>query len=213
MGVSFIFLLTWLSGGVWTRAEFWGRWWWSWGQMLRAAAQPLLLFAQRNHFVAKLLVWRPAYKPTVHVFGFDVGLDLMSVKDKKYMLLFVNNIRNSSLPSVYHCWISLSTQTKQFHSKAGTPTECLIDHNVVKVKCSIHSDKNTSILMNYYTEQKKNTKYQRINKVRDSLREKISMYLCTCFLAELKKNFGSQNTNTLSTSCVPWISWLGFSGS
>lgn len=36
----------------------------------------------------------------------------MSVKDKKYMLLFVNKIRNSSLPSVYHCWISLSTQTK-----------------------------------------------------------------------------------------------------
>lgn len=50
--------------------------------MLRAATQPLLLFAQRNHFGAKLLVRWPTYKPTVHVFGFDVGLYLESVRNK-----------------------------------------------------------------------------------------------------------------------------------
>lgn len=79
--VTFVnFFLTWLSGDVWTGSEFWGGRWRSWRQMLRAAAQPLLLFAQRNHFVAKLLVRWPAYKPAVHIFGFDVGLYLMSVR-------------------------------------------------------------------------------------------------------------------------------------
>lgn len=56
--------------------------------MLRAAAQPLLLFAQRNHFVTKLLIGRPAHKPAVNVFGFDVGLDLVS-GIKKSRVLFV----------------------------------------------------------------------------------------------------------------------------
>lgn len=73
-----------------TGSQFWGGGWWSRGQMLRAVAQPLLLFAQRNHFVAKLLVRRQANKPAVYVFGFDVGLDLVPVWNKTQMFLFVN---------------------------------------------------------------------------------------------------------------------------
>lgn len=56
--------------------------------MLGAAAQPLLLFAQRHHFGAELLVRGPTHEPPVHVFGFDVGLDFMSVGDNKNQVCF-----------------------------------------------------------------------------------------------------------------------------
>lgn len=89
-GVFLVFIsvsLTCLSGGVRTRSEFGRRWWRSGRHVIGAAAQPLLLFAERDHFGAKLLVRRSTYEPTIHVLGLDVGFNLMSVR-KRTRIIF-----------------------------------------------------------------------------------------------------------------------------
>ena len=69
--------LTCLSGDVGGRAELGRGRRRPRGQVLRAAAQPLLLLAQGHHLGPQLLVGRPAHEPAVHVLGPAVGLDLL----------------------------------------------------------------------------------------------------------------------------------------
>lgn len=68
--------------------------------MLRAAAQPLLLLAERNHFIAKLLIRRPAYKSAIHVLSFNVGLYLMSGTKEKHRIVFVNERNYDNLSRI-----------------------------------------------------------------------------------------------------------------
>lgn len=95
------FELTWLPWSIRTRSKFWCGWRRFWWHVLRVAAQPLLLFAQRDHFAAKLLVWRPAYKSTIHILGFDVGLDLVPVSEPEKHFIYEWS-ENESWPSVSH---------------------------------------------------------------------------------------------------------------
>lgn len=96
-----LILLTWLPWSIRTRSKFWCGWRRFWWHVLRVAAQPLLLFAQRDHFAAKLLVWRPAYKSTIHILGFDVGLDLVPVSEPEKHFIYEWS-KNESWPSVSH---------------------------------------------------------------------------------------------------------------
>lgn len=105
------FELTWLPWSIRTRSKFWCGWRRFWWHVLRVAAQPLLLFAQRDHFAAKLLVWRPAYKSTIHILGFDVGLDLVPVSEPEKHFIYEWS-ENESWPSVSHKYNLLRKQNR-----------------------------------------------------------------------------------------------------